>query len=617
MRLKNSLIFLFLIFLPLKALGLEAAFRAENAGIELMAGEVKNGRLTLGVKVAMDEGWHIYWRDPGEAGMPTALDWSGSENFTSAETFWPPPERFSEYGILTNGYKGEAVLPVKGKIPNHTLPSSLKLKFSAAICKEICVPLEASLALLIPPGFKSDSGAMEKISAAMAKVPGEGGEDFGIIDFRIAPEEKNLIVRGFSLDGFSHPEMFVETTAKLGRPTVEMRERNTIAVFKYPLKSAAGADFSFTLVDGGNSAFLKSSGQAADLPEQNPVPVKSFTAILLLAFLGGLILNVMPCVLPVLALKVLGVIKQGGSHRLHTRMNFMASALGILVSFACLAAATIALKSAGHNIGWGFQFQSPYFVGFLLAVVLLFSANLLGFFEIRLPFGLSSPRGEGIAASFLEGMLATLLATPCSAPFLGTAIAFALSGGGQDIFLIFVFMGLGLAFPFITLSVFPGFVKILPKPGAWMIGVKKLLGIALLATALWLGWVLSEQLTSSPSHQAAGIWQEFDEAKIPSLVAEGKTVFVDITADWCLTCKANKKLVLDTEEIKALLSSPNVVAMKGDMTRPKKELLNYIRKHNRYGIPFNAVYGPGSPQGEILPELLNSEVVRTGFKRAE
>ena len=340
----------------------------------------------------------------------------------------------------------------------------------------------------------------------------------------------------------------------------------------------------------------------------------------------------------------------------------------------------MALKAAGVAVGWGIQFQQPLFLVAMALLVTLFAYNLFGLFEIAMPgwVGSMDARAVGhgtethsLAGHFMTGALATLLATPCSAPFLGTAVGFALARGTGEIFLIFAVLGLGLALPYLLIAAMPGLAMRLPRPGAWMVTVRRILGLALLATTLWLLTVLSAQV-GTPVAIVAGIlllaigltlrvgrdgrgtqrrvglglagllavsmfalpaslgmpqdpvsrsvtvdyWQPLDAGEIPLRVAEGKLVFVDVTADWCITCQANKRLVLDRAEIADHLASENVVAMRGDWTSPSDEIMRYLESFGRYGIPFNAVYGPNAPNGIALPELLTVDTVMNALGRA-
>ncbi|KKL79868.1 hypothetical protein LCGC14_2010480, partial [marine sediment metagenome] len=363
------------------------------------------------------------------------------------------------------------------------------------------------------------------------------------------------------------------------------------------------------------------------------------------------------------------VLNHGDKAAHEVRNGFLMSALGVLVFMWALAAIILVLQSVGVTVGWGLQFQSPVFLTIMFLVLAVFSANLFGVFEVSLPSGLQSRLArssgrDGYAGDFATGAFAAVLATPCSAPFLGTAVAFALSGRPIDVILVFTALGLGLSLPYLILAGKPGLVRLLPRPGRWMVVVKWLLAGLLAGTAIWLLWVLTgvaggrvaamvilltglfillatirlpgrltrptalvvvavlsllvpTALTIPPQTRAVGQdWVAFNRSEIPKLVSQGKTVFVDVTADWCLTCKANKTLVLDRAPVVDQLRGDNVVAMQADWTRPSTDISRYLESHNRFGIPFNIVYGPNAPDGIILSEVLTSEAVLDALNRA-
>lgn len=413
--------------------------------------------------------------------------------------------------------------------------------------------------------------------------------------------------------------------------------------------------------------------------------------MLALALLGGLILNAMPCVLPVLSLKVFGMVKAAGQGRREVVVGSLATAAGILASFVGLALAAVGAKAGGSAVGWGIQFQRPGFVTFLAVVVVLFCLNLWGLFEITLPYRLanaiggsgggggSAGRREGVGGHFASGLFATLMATPCSAPFLGTAIGFALAQEAGAVFAIFTAVGVGMALPYLVLAVAPGAASLLPKPGAWMETLKITMGFLLAGAAVWLFYVLSAQVTAErlatielgllvlalfvwlrsraargPALRwtaAAGIaaavvatialavtapaaatletgdgaaatlaninghipWVLFDRAEAETLAASGTLVFVDVTADWCFTCKANERLVLETPEISKLFADHGVVAMKADWTNRNDQIAALLADYGRYSIPFYLLYRPGA-EPHLFSELLTKgqieEVVR-------
>lgn len=353
--------------------------------------------------------------------------------------------------------------------------------------------------------------------------------------------------------------------------------------------------------------------------EQDLEEAASLVFMLFMALLGGFILNFMPCILPVLSLKIIGLTK---SHHPHVRAKFLVTTAGILVSFLLLAILIITLKSLGIAVGWGFHFQEPLFLGFMTFLMILFALNLYGLFEIPLPQFIAqslSIRGKGLVGDFFSGVFASLLATPCSAPFLGTAISFALAQGPAEILILFTALGIGFSAPYILGAFLPEKWIRLPKPGKWMKYFQIVLASALLITALWLGGILVAQLTK-PQEEPLSLrkgeleWLPFNEQKISELVAEGKTVFIDITAKWCVTCHVNKLVALNDPTVIAYLRRKNVALMRGDLTHSNQLIAQYLEKHKRYGIPFNALYSPEFPLGIILPEILTPTAVRDAFE---
>ena len=599
----------------------------------------------LGLEFDMAPGWKIYWRSPGDAGYPPAGDWRGSENLAGAEILWPAPQRFSVLGIDTVGYEGKVVLPIAAHPADPNAPLHLRAAVDFLTCREICIPYQAELAL---------DDAAPSWSALLAewraRVPNNEGP-LRIEAARVRSGGKavlELTVAGT----LAAPDAFVEAPEGFlfGKPKLED------GVLRLPIDASAptqlvGQPVTVTLVDGGQSA-------AATLTATSGPPLSTLSGllpILAIALLGGLILNAMPCVLPVLSLKLLGM--TGGARGL------LATALGIIVSFAVLAGAMIGLREAGVAVGWGVQFQQPVFLAAMMGIVILFAANLWGFFEVPMPAWVDRIAG-GQAGAFATGAFATLLATPCSAPFLGTAIGFALATGPVEVAAVFLALGLGMALPYLVVAAIPGAARLLPRPGPWMVTVKRILALLLVATATWLASVLAAQVGAATTGAVAGLvaaavlflrfgmqspirmrsalalvvaavaiaavapprgsaaptwagWRGFDRGAIDRLVGDGKVVFVDVTADWCLTCQVNKKLVLDADAVRARLAAPEVVPMRADWTRPDPAINDYLKSFGRYGIPFNAVYGPAAPQGLALPELLTTDAVLDALKRAE
>lgn len=328
--------------------------------------------------------------------------------------------------------------------------------------------------------------------------------------------------------------------------------------------------------------------------------------ILFIALFAGFILNIMPCVLPVLSLKVLSVLKQSGKTRKHARFNFLATSAGIISSFIALALITIGLRSAGMAVGWGLHFQSPIFVGILMLITLAFAVSLFGFFHLNPPSWLSGSgeHKDSFTGNFFSGVIATLLGTSCTAPVLVTAVSYALAGDVPTILVMFTVMGIGMALPFLIFALRPSLVNYLPKPGKWMVKVKYFMGVLLLGTAIWLGCILFSQLAGNPGIPDEGTIA-FDEQKIEELVNDGQVVFVDISAEWCVNCKANKIRVLNTESMQSFFKDNHVIQMEGDLTKPNPTILKYLRGLNLYGIPVNIVYGPNAKNGIMLATLIS------------
>ena len=664
----------------------------------------KNKTITLGLQFELNKNWKVYWRSAGDAGYPPSIDWTGSSNIKNAVMHWPIPERFSILGFETLGYKKEVVFPLTINLENPDDDLSIKANVDYLACAELCIPYEAKLEIFIPKGDIGDAAKASPeahiISRYDARVP-KSAEASGIgiksAEIKYNNDDGILIVTATSRNSFNNPDLFVEGPDELSfsKPLSWIDANGAMAVLEVPVsglsalkKPITETELTLTLSDAGGArgaefAVVPINATADTLvvsdlmaPELNGGT--SLVVILGLALLGGLILNLMPCVLPVLSIKLMGAISHGGADRKIVRFSFIASAAGIIFSFLLLAGVLVALKSAGAAIGWGIQFQQPWFLIAMALVISVFAANMWGFFEVNLPgsiseIGAATTHQHGLGGHFLTGAFATLLATPCSAPFLGTAVGFALARGAGDIFMVFAALGIGLATPYIAVALWPGLATRMPKPGRWMVILRRVMGFALAATALWLVSIIAVQVNAmtawlvgaillvvvgvfwlhhrmgrrfgrlewvavavlavlallapdgtrqngysdNDTSELSGIWQPFDRAAIPALVRSGKTVFVDVTAEWCITCQINKAVSLSKGRALARLKGENVIAMQADWTRPSDEISDYLATFGRYGIPFNAVYGPGAPNGFALPELLSQQIVIDALDRAK
>jgi len=643
---------------------------------------VGDGTVILGLQIRLAPGWKTYWRSPGEAGFPPRFDWSGSTNLAAAEVAWPAPQRFLEIGdLVTHGYQDEVVFPIAARADDPSQPLVLRVLVDYAACEEICYPFTAELSLELPPGTAHPSpfgGLVARFLARVPDPPAPGGMAIQLAEASGAGADQLLRVTAVSPAGFDAPELFVEGPYAFyfGAPAVAVNGDQAMFRLTTPAPRdgtpLVGTPLTLTLVDG--ERLLEQVATAVPGVAETP-SLWSLLVILALAFAGGMILNLMPCVLPVLSLKVMGAIGHGGAERRTVALHFVATAAGIVVSFLVLAAAVAAARTAGMSVGWGVQFQQPPFLVTLVVIITLFASNLLDLFHIPLPAWLggvaSSGGASGMAGHFVSGAFATLLATPCSAPFLGTAVGFALARGTGEIFAVFTALGLGMAVPFLAIAVAPGLATRLPRPGPWMVTLRRVLALLLVATALWLVTVLATQsgtrvaiavgalmvavvmalayaarrererrvatsglliaiialafmapasferpVADVQATAADALWQDFDRDAIPGLIAAGKTVFVDVTADWCVTCKFNKATVLDVGAVARRMAQDNVVAMRADWTSPNPAIAAYLEDFGRFGIPFNAVYGPALPRGLVLPELLTEDAVISALDRA-
>lgn len=654
--------------------------------------------LQFGMEFQLQPGWKIYWRSPGDAGLPPVPDWSSSQNVASVDMDWPLPIRFELFGLQTFGYADTVVFPLSVKPQTPGEPVILSGSVSYLVCKEICIPYVSDIALDLPAGISEASAKSHAIGQFKAKVPRKPAQTgLRVLGSTVeAEDEKTVSLQVVVLDDqpLGDLELLVEGPegSFFDAPVAMYNDDRSQAILLasgggVTAEQIASAGATVTIAEdrqaiettirpdiGGVSLFatepFETDGEAASVL----VPV----TIIGLALLGGLVLNLMPCVLPVLSLKLLSLIKHGGHDRRTVRISFLASAAGIISFFLVLGAGLAGLKTAGTTIGWGIQFQQPVFLAFMIAILTLFAANMFGLFEFTLPRfiadrAVATGSNDNLTGQFLTGAFVALLATPCTAPFLGTAVGFALSRGLLEILTIFFALGLGLAVPYFAVAAFPKVATMLPAPGPWMVKVKAIMGVALAGTAIWLITVMAAQSTletalvvgvlSILAASVMGIrrlegsrlarrsvplailliiaamavpvvrddaqdgpespqvtdslWVPFDEQAIPGLVASGKVVFVDVTADWCITCQFNKARVLNTEPVAGLLANTGVVAMKADWTNPDPAIAAYLQRYGRYGIPFNIVYGPTAPDGVPLPELLGEDAVLSAFEDAQ
>ncbi|QXC38197.1 protein-disulfide reductase DsbD domain-containing protein [Aeromonas jandaei] len=626
----------------------------DHARVRLQADRSAPDHTRILLDVALESGWKTYWHSPGEGGIAPQILWD--EPVGDFQWRWPAPRHFEVAGLSTQGYQGEVRFPLS---LNYLAGQSLKGTLRLSTCSNVCILTDFPFTLAVdgqaPAGF--DFGWAKAISNLPQPLPADTRVELGY-------QHNQLQLRAERAEGWQSPALFIDALegAEFGKPVLEV-EGNTL-IARVPVSDGwqgdapdlRGQSLGLLLTSGEQAWQTKGSiGEALVLP----APSQPLFWLLGAALLGGLILNLMPCVLPVLALKLGSVLQHQEREQGTVRKQFLAASAGIIASFWVLAAMSSLLRATQGVVGWGIQFQSAGFIGFMVLVTLLFCANLLGLFEIRLPSNLNThlatSGGNGLGGHFLQGSFATLLATPCSAPFLGTAVAFALAAPLGQLWLIFTALGIGMSLPWLLVAALPRLALWLPKPGRWMGRLRILLGLLMLGSSLWLASLLGSHLGNMQVYwlmvamllalligiiwrygmrgftlalslstlvgaalllggaftaQGTGnvdrvVWQPLSERAITDALAQNKRVFVDVTADWCVTCKANKYNVLLRDEVQTALSAPDVVALRGDWSKPDDTIAAFLHQRGAAAVPFNQIYGPGLPQGETLSPLLD------------
>ena len=617
----------------------------------------KNESFYIGLKFNLKPDWKIYWRHPGDSGMAPEIDFSESENLENFQILWPyPSKEYESANLLTNIYKRNIILPIEIDIIDYTRPLVLKGILNFQVCKEICIPLRANLKLEINPGISNYTSYYYDILKEVSNVPALYSR-VGIKNIDVSKTRNNkLIINIKSLVNF--PEGGFDIFMESSKDFYKIKNIIVTKSFKNEIRAEALVEKDISNIKNLNLIFVKGDMSFYTYLFINDSKI-NLLMILLLSLIGGFILNFMPCVLPVLALKISRILNNKSKNNTEMKFNFMYTSFGIISSFLFLALMTIILKYIGAEVGWGIQFQQPIFVGFLIFILIIFAANLFNIFEINLPSNLNNLINKFISnkkysVSFFEGSFATLLATPCSAPFLGTAVGFALTSNALIIILVFIFLGIGMSLPYIFVCFYPKIINFFPKPGNWINYLRYVLGIGLTLTAVWLITILTSLITwqysamfiftmfilflifklnishlkyfiltfsllflfvllnifdknayfLSNNENNSISWQVFDENNLYKMVSSNKNVFVDITADWCVTCKVNEVLVFNNNEFSQIVKNYDLILMRGDWTKPNKDIMLFMQKLERYGIPFNAIYNYKNPQGILFSELL-------------
>ncbi|MBI4348423.1 MAG: thioredoxin family protein [Elusimicrobia bacterium] len=580
--------------------------RAAHSEARLVAERVASeagSELRLALVLKPDPGWHVYWKNAGDSGEAPILNWR-SRGLEVGPPVYPVPSRLPVGPLMNYGYAGETPLLLPARVsPEARGEARGELDAEWLVCKVECVPARGRLSARVAVGQAKPEPSWAAVESLAAG--------------RFPRRSEGLRARA-------------EGSAAGHRLSVALPPGEAVPPSAYffseePLVVDHAAEQRFTAKPGGFELALPAAPEAAGAPQRlrgvlalegGPgysvdVPVgiggAGLAGALGLAFLGGLLLNLMPCVLPVLSIKVLGFLEEGGRG---AKARGLAYSAGVLVSFWLIAGVLLLLRAQGQKIGWGFQLQSPAVSGALAALFAALALNLLGFFELggrltRLG-GLVSGAG-GLRGSFASGALAVVVATPCTAPFMGAALGAALALPPAAAFLIFTALGAGMSLPYAAFAAFPAGLRLLPRPGPWMTTLKRWLALPLLATSAWLLWVLGLQLGGSKAASALP-WEPYSEAALERHLERGSDVFVDFTAAWCVTCQVNERFVLERGEARRALERPGLALLKADWTSRDAAITEALERLGRDGVPVYAFYSSGRPP-VLLPTVLTPAAV--------
>ncbi len=635
--------------------------------------------LPLGLHIQLEEGWKTYWRTPGAAGAPPRLKLN-TPRLTSPQWHWPAPGRYEQFGQQLYGYTEEVLIPIDYQLAGNEELLDISGDASVFVCREVCIPVKVKVGLQVPPiamdEAEEDWQAIRLYSQFQSRVPSkrpatgvvarwsEAGL-YASVPMAVMGDTPDLFPEGIDIEEWPAPIVLSKDGAVQAwwlfdrpEPLDDVPDRIALTY----RDSVQAFTVTPALVQSTLPVIPEGYGESDHAPESTAA---EWWGMILLALIGGVILNLMPCVLPVISIKLVAWSHLKHAARGVIRLHALMTTLGILSLFWILAGGLMVLRTMGYYVGWGIQFQSPYFLLFLVILLSVFAANFMGWFEFRLPEKWQDSLNEvgnhssAMLKSYLHGMTATLLATPCSAPFLGTAVAFALTQEALGIWVIFTALGIGLALPYLLIMVWPGTVSRVPKGGRWSLVLRHVLAGALLLTVIWLLWVLAasvsviglaliallvmisltllRRIRLANLLGVAGLWvaavvtvqassewtyhgesqdishsewQTFTRANWNALRESKQTVLLDITADWCITCQYNKKVVLETREMLQYFRESGVILMQADWTHPNEDIEQLLTEYGRAGIPFNLLVGPKKPDGILFPEILTESVVR-------
>jgi thiol:disulfide interchange protein len=686
------------IFVLLAALGIALPARAASSSADALhlhvqlvipAARLNPGESSnAGLYFKLEPGWHVYWQNAGDSGEPPHIKWALPDGITAGPLQFPAPKRLPLGPLMDFGYENEVLFPFSIDVAKSAKPGTAQLKAHVdwLVCREVCIPGKADLEVdrVVPPSsaevvqIKADADLYNRLTNRLpTSVPGTDRVVFQQTPtgFRLAvtsgeretqaeffPEDQNVI---------DNPAPQSVTPTATGLILDLKKDPNltaNLAQLKGVVELSGGRNFEITALPGTVAAVAP------------PVaPGFSFGALAstaFFAFVGGLLLNLMPCVFPVLFLKGLALVNSGAEERHKLRAHGFVYTAGILVSFWALVALLLGLRAAGATLGWGFQFQSPVFLLLMAGLLFFLGLSLAGQFEIGLTLtsaGGSLAAKQGYAGSFFTGVLAVVVATPCTAPFMGAAIGYALAQPAAVTFAVFTALALGLAAPYVALTLQPAWTRLLPKPGVWMDVLKQAISVPIFITVIWLAWVLAQAYgaamlvallssflllaiagwflgrwpakrwatavaglivltvvvacvttpkelavapTSVPPRGSAegnsartATWRPWSSDSVQDALAAGQPVFVDFTASWCLSCQVNERVALDQPQVQQAFATANVALFRADWTREDPAITGALTSLGRSGVPVYALYAPGQSDPQLLPQVLTPGIV--------
>ena len=608
--------------------------------------------LNIGLKVSMDEGWHTYWENPGDSGGPIEINWDLPDGFAVSNIKWPLPEKIEYPPLMTFGYENFVIYPMVLSIPKEYSNDYFEMIADILICADVCIPESGKISSNLSD-IESDSLIYEWLES----VPSV------FLPIKASIEDNNLEIRFTFEKEIKEIYFFPDENSSIDYSSKQNFYKNddsyflSINLFNEDLQKISG------VLDINGTGYKIANSQIENLNEGS----LSLITALIFALLGGLILNLMPCVFPVISLKVLSFVSMGGSSSKRIRNHSLVFTFGVIASFMVIALAIVLLKQAGNYVGWGFQLQSPLIVG-LLSMVMVFislvliTENSLG--ESLTKLGNFERNENGYYSSFLTGVLAVVVASPCTAPFMGAALGYALIQPSGESIPIFLSLSLGFSLPYLLLAVNPKLINFLPKPGKWMITLKEFFAFPMLATAIWLFWVFSLQVDQnliiflligwlllalnfwvflknwkkinkiiifgisivsllyfSPSienidtkqNMIIGSATEWYEGIEEDLRNKNQPYFINFTAAWCITCQSNEITAFSKDNFKDLLEENNIEYIKADWTNRNDDITKSLKKYGRSGVPFYLYWEPGYEKPKILPAILTDQIIKNNI----